>query len=97
MIEKRKPAYPALLLTQNKHRFYFCTIVVDDLLEHCFVARREEEDAQQELQRALSEGRADDISRYLSSGNGSIPTNVVLSAQDEADLQYNARSKQLAF
>src|SRR5271170_138862 len=96
MSEKRKPAYPALLLTQNKHRFYFCTIPVDDLFEYCFVARREE-DAQQGFQRALSEGRADDISRYLSSGNGSIPTNVVLSAQSEAGLQYKARSKQLAF
>lgn len=96
MAEKKKPAYPALLLTQNKHRFYFSTIPVDDLFPTCFVARREE-DPQQGFQRALSEGRADDISRYVSSGNGSIPTNVVLSAQTEADLRYNSKSKTIAF
>ncbi len=96
MPEKRAPSYPALLLTQNKHRFFFSTIPVDDLFENCFVARREE-DPQKGFQRALSESRADDISRYLSSGNGSIPTNVVLSAQPEAHLEYNARSKLLSF
>jgi DGQHR domain-containing protein len=96
MTEKRRPSYPALLLTQNKHRFYFSTIPVDDLFENCFVARRQE-DPQQGFQRALSEARADDISRYLSSGNGSIPTNVVLSAQSAGELQYNPRSKTIAF
>jgi DNA sulfur modification protein DndB len=69
---------------------------VDDLFDYCFVARRKE-DSQEGFQRALTEVRADDISRYLSSGNGSIPTNVVLSAQSEAVLQYNARSKQIIF
>ena len=93
---KQPPSYPALLLTQNKHRFYFGTVPVDDLFPHCFVARREE-DPQQGFQRALSEARADDISRYLSAGNGSIPTNVVLSAQTDAQLQYNPRSKTISF
>lgn len=96
MSMKQPPSYPALLLTQNKHRFYFGTVPVDDLFPHCFVARREE-DPQQGFQRALSEVRADDISRYLSAGNGSIPTNVVLSAQQEALLQYNPRSKTIQF
>jgi hypothetical protein len=41
--------------------------------------------------------RADDISRYLSAGNGSIPTNVVLSAQLDAQLQYIPRSKTISF
>jgi DGQHR domain-containing protein len=96
MPTKQPPSYPALLLTQNKHRFYFGTVPVDDLFPLCFVARREE-DPQQGFQRALSEPRADDISRYLSAGNGSIPTNVVLSAQVEANLQYNPRSKTISF
>src|SRR4051812_48110246 len=96
MPEKRPPAYPALLLTQNKHRFYFSTIPVDDLFDNCFVARRQE-DPQQGFQRTLAESRADDISRYLSSGNGSIPTNVVLSAQPEAGLVYSSKSKTIAF
>jgi DGQHR domain-containing protein len=96
MVNKRPPSYPALLLSQNKHRFYFCTVPVDDIFSRCFVARREE-DSVLGFQRALSEPRADDISRYLSAGNGSIPTNVVLSAQTEAELQYNARSKTISF
>jgi DNA sulfur modification protein DndB len=92
----RPHSYPALLLTQNKHRFYFSTIPVTDLFPHCFVARREEEPTLG-FQRALSEPRADDISRYLSAGNGSIPTNIVLSAQAEAGLMYNPSSKTISF
>src|SRR5205085_1280055 len=52
---------------------------------------------EQGFQRTLSEVRADDISRYLSSGNGSIPTNVVLSAQPSAEFAYNPRSKTISF
>ncbi len=96
MSDKRQPSYPALVLTQNRHRFYFSTIPVDDLFPTCFVARRQE-DPQIGFQRALSEVRADDISRYLSAGNGSIPTNIVLSAQPDATLQYNSKSKTIAF
>jgi DGQHR domain-containing protein len=96
MTVKRQPSYPALLLTQNKHRFYFSTIPVADLFPTCFVARRQEE-PQQGFQRALAESRADDISRYLSAGNGSIPTNIVLSAQPEAGLVYNSRLKTISF
>jgi DGQHR domain-containing protein len=96
MAEKRQPSYPALLLSQNKSRFYFSTIPVDDLFNNCFVARREE-DPIQGFQRALSENRADDIAKYLAAGKGSIPSNVVLSAQAEAELQYNTRSKTISF
>lgn len=96
MPDKRVPSYPALLLSQNKHRFYFSTIPVEDLFRSCFVARREE-DPQQGFQRALSEARADDISGYLAAGNGSIPSNVVLSAQEEAEFEYNPRSKTISF
>jgi len=96
MTEKRAPSYPALLLSQNKHRFYFSTIPVEDLFPNCFVARREE-DPQQGFQRALSETRAIDIGEYLAAGNGSIPSNVVLSAQEDAHLEYNTRSKTISF
>jgi DGQHR domain-containing protein len=92
----RQYSYPALVLTQNKRRFYFSTIPVDVLFPTCFVARREE-DPQQGFQRALSESRAEDVSRYLAGGKGSIPTNIVLSAQVEANFEYNSRSKTIAF
>lgn len=96
IMARKLPSYPALLLTQNKHRFYFSTVPVDDLFPCCFVVRRES-DPEQGFQRSLSEARADDIGRYLSAGTGSIPTNVVLSAQRDAALIYNNRSKTISF
>lgn len=92
----KMPSYPALVLTQNKHRFYFSTIPVEDLFPNCFVARREE-DPQMGFQRTLTESRADDIAKYLAEGVGSIPSNIVLSAQNEALLQYNSRAKTISF
>ncbi|MCL4809614.1 MAG: DGQHR domain-containing protein [Thermoanaerobaculia bacterium] len=89
-------SYPALLLAQNKHRFYFSTIPVDSLFESCFVARRDEDPATG-FQRALNESRADDIARYLADGAGSIPSNIVLSAQAPAAFRYERKSKSIFF
>ena len=95
-MSKKQPSYPALALAQNKHRFFFSTIPVQDLFPCCFVARRDE-DPDEGFQRVLTESRAEDISKYLSAGSGSIPTNVVLSAQPDANLAYNSRSKTVSF
>jgi DGQHR domain-containing protein len=93
----KKPAsYRALLITQNGRRFYFATIPVNELFPCCFVARRDEDPATG-FQRALNEGRADDIARYLSQGTGSIPSNIVLSAQSSAQLKYTARAGSISF
>lgn len=89
-------SYPALLLAQNAHRFYFATIPVDDLFDNCFVARRDEDPAAG-FQRALNETRANDIAKYLADGSGSIPSNVVLSAQDVAAFSYDRRTKSISF
>ncbi len=93
---RRAASYPALLITQNRQRFYFSTIPVDDLFAYCFVARRNE-DPLTGFQRALNEGRADDIAAYLAAGNGSIPSNIVLSAQDVAEFSYDPRTKSVSF
>jgi DNA sulfur modification protein DndB len=45
----------------------------------------------------LNESRADDIARYLSQGTGSIPSNIVLSAQAKAGLRYSARAGSISF
>ena len=90
------PSYPALLLAQNQHRFYFFTIPVEDLFPYCFVARRGE-DPIRGFQRSLNEDRADDIAVYLSSGTGSIPSNIVLSAQPRSRFRYSNRSKSVSF
>ncbi len=92
----RRSSYPALLLTQNKHRFYFATIPVDDLFSSTFVSRRDE-DTETGFQRALNEPRANDIARYLANGTGSIPSNVVLSAQSNAEFKYSSRTKTISF
>lgn len=94
--KKKATTYPALLMTQNKHRFYFTTIPVDDLFQYCFVARRDEDPASG-FQRALNETRADDIATYLADGSGSIPSNIVLSAQPNADFSYNRKTKSISF
>lgn len=92
-----KPAsYRALLITQNGRRFYFATVPVDELFPWCFVARRDE-DPVAGFQRSLNESRADDIARYLSQGTGSIPSNIVLSAQSGAQLKYSPRAGSISF
>lgn len=88
--------YPALLITQNRHRFYFTTIPVDDLFNYCFVARRDQTHTAG-FQRSLNESRADDIAAYLAAGTGSIPSNVVLSAQENANFTYNSKTKSISF
>jgi DNA sulfur modification protein DndB len=92
----KRISYPALLVVQNARRFYFATIPVDALFPSCFVARRDE-DPLAGFQRALNEARADDIARYLADGNGSIPSNIVLSAQDNTDFRYEGKTKSISF
>ena len=89
-------SYPAMPLLQNGQRFYLLSVPVRDLFPYCFVTRRLE-DPKEGFQRTLSEERANAIARYLESSQGSIPTNVVLSAQPEAALQYNSGSKTIKF
>jgi DNA sulfur modification protein DndB len=89
-------SYPALPINQNKHRFYIVTIPREDIFPFCFVARRDE-DAILGFQRNLNSDRARDIANYLDDSKGSIPTNIVLSAQESAELEYNTRNKTLRY
>lgn len=88
--------YPSLQITQNNHKFYFTTVPVSDLFPYCFVSRRKE-DSIKGFQRELNKARAEDIARYLKEGTGSIPTNVVLSAQPECEFLYNRKIKSVSF
>jgi DGQHR domain-containing protein len=89
-------SFPALLLTQNEHKFYFATMPVEDIFPYCFVASRQE-DPVEGFQRTLSRDRAEDIARYLDQSEGSIPTNIVLSAQPEAKFAYNSKTKTIRY
>ncbi|MBB4635540.1 DGQHR domain-containing protein [Longimicrobium terrae] len=94
--KKKGVAYPALLITQNSRRFYFSTIPVDDLFPSCFVSRRDD-DPLTGFQRGLNESRANDIAQYLAAGSGSIPSNIVLSAQTSTGFSYSRSSKSISF
>lgn len=89
-------SYPAMPLVQNGQRFFLLSVPVQDLYPYCFVTRRLE-DPVDGFQRTLSEDRANAIARYLENSKGSIPTNVVLSAQPEARLIYRSGPKTLKF
>lgn len=89
-------SFPALILTQNNHKFYFVTIPIEDIFPYCFVASRNE-DPIQGFQRMLNEERALDIAKYLDKSQGSIPTNIVLSAQADSQISYNSKNKTIKF
>jgi len=89
-------SFPAVPIVQNEQRFYFTTIPVSALFESCFVVSRDE-NSSEGFQRKLNRTRAEDIAKYLSNGKGSIPTNIVLSAQEDSDTTYNSRSKLIAY
>lgn len=95
-VSAKPVSYPSLIMTQNNHRFFLTSIPVSDLFPWSFVSSRVEDNIQG-FQRQVSKQRADDISQYLNHGTGSIPTNVVLSAQVDAGIKYNSRSKTISF
>ncbi len=102
VLVRKRPAlgstasYPALAISQNNHRFYFLTIPQEDIFPYCFVATRSA-DPLEGFQRNLDEKRAHDIAKYLDDSEGSIPTNIVLSAQENAELNYDASTKLVKF
>lgn len=100
MATSRKKAkavsYPCLMMMQNNHRFFLTSIPVSALFEYCFISNRTEDNIQG-FQRQLSQSRATDIAKYLNKGAGSIPTNIVLSAQPAAGLTYSSTNKTIAF
>lgn len=80
----RSPSYTALKIDQNGHYIYFATIPIDELFQYCIVERRHENPTEG-FQRRLNESRAEDIAEYLNTEANSIPINIVLSAQPEAE------------
>lgn len=92
----RSPGYSALKIEQNGHLIYVTTIPIDDLFEYCVVERRNENPTEG-FQRRLSESRADEIAEYLNSEDNSIPINIVLSAQSEAEFVHVRENKAISF
>ena len=89
-------SYVAVPMAQNKQKFYITTIPAEDIFPYCFVARRDE-DSLKGFQRNLNEERARDIAKYLDDSQGSIPTNIILSSQEDAELLYNSKNKTIKY
>jgi DGQHR domain-containing protein len=92
----KKLSYSASLVSQREHRFYTLTMPSDVLATTCFVSAREE-DPVMGFQRLLDEKRAKEIATYIDSGFGTIPTSIILSAQDGAQFNYVRHTKTVEF
>ena len=93
---QKQESYAAVLVPQGKHRFYSLAMPIEVLAETCFVTTREQ-DPEKGFQRLLDEKRAKEIAQYIDSGLGTIPTNVVLSAQPNAGFHYDSEKKTISF
>ncbi|KRB27810.1 DGQHR domain-containing protein [Acidovorax sp. Root70] len=84
------------LVRQGEHRFYSLTLPSELLAETSFVIARDE-DPVKGFQRELDEKRAREIAAYIDSGLGTIPSAIILSAQPDAELEYDSSRKSLSF
>lgn len=84
------------LVRQGEHRFYSFTMPSDVLAESCFVVNRDE-DPIEGFQRELDKKRATEIANYIDSGLGTIPSSIVLSAQEGCDFVYDSKNKSISF
>lgn len=84
------------LVRQGEHIFYSLTLPTDLLAKACFVISREE-DPVEGFQRLLDKNRAREIAAYIDNGLGTIPSAIVLSAQDDAELLYDSKRKSISF
>ncbi|XKE44235.1 DGQHR domain-containing protein [Halomonas organivorans] len=83
-------------VTQGRHRFYTCTIPSDILAKCCFVTTRDDDPAKG-FQRVLDKKRALEIAKFVDEGMGTIPTSIILSAQDDAQLEIIGKGKTISF
>ena len=86
----------ALECTQNKKKFYIATMESNDLKDMCFVSRRKEEPIKG-FQRLLNKKRVKSIATYLDDEKGVIPSAIILSAQDNAKIRYEAKTQKISF
>jgi DGQHR domain-containing protein len=88
--------YSVSLVKQGRHQFYTLTMPSAVLAETCIVTSRKE-DPKLGFQRELDERRALDIANYIDDDMGTIPSSIVLSAQNNAELKIVGKGKTLEF
>jgi DGQHR domain-containing protein len=86
----------AVLITQGNHKFYTCTMDSDVLASNAFVVSRSE-DPKEGFQRYLNKSRAMEIAEYIDTGFGTVPSSIVLSAQEDAEFEYDSKAKTINF
>ena len=84
-----------LICRQNDKEFYVTIMNSRDLKEMCFVSRKKEE-PMKGFQRLLNQKRAKAIANYLDKGAGVIPPALILSAQSNAQIQYDKERGELS-
>lgn len=89
-------SFAAILSTQGKFKFYIVAMPSNILGKTCFTIGRDE-DPIEGFQRRFDENRADAIASYIDQGVGSIPTAIILSAQENANLNYSSSTKTISF
>ncbi|MFS0788644.1 DGQHR domain-containing protein [Shouchella sp. 1P09AA] len=87
---------PAIECKQNNNTFYTTIMTSDDLKEVCFITRRNE-DNDKGFQRLLNKSRAKDIARYLDEKKGTIPSSIILSAQNNVRITFDDDDSELIF
>lgn len=84
------------LIRQGEHKFYAFTMPSDVLADCCYVVNRDE-DPIEGFQRVLDKKRAKEIAAYIDSGLGTIPSSIVLSAQEDCNFEYDSKRKSVSF
>ena len=93
---EEKERYSANLITQGRHKFYSLTLPSDILGKTCYITSRDE-DPIEGFQRILDVKRAKQIADYIDNGLGTIPTAIILSAQQISNFDYNNKNKTIGF
>lgn len=86
----------AIECSQNGKSFFITIINSNKLKEMCFVSRKKE-DPLKGFQRLLNPKRAKDIANYLDMNKGVIPSALIVSAQDNADIRFDKKNMSVSF
>lgn len=81
---------------QNKTKFYSLTMPSDILAKCCFVSTRDD-DPLAGFQRVLDEKRALEIAKYIDEGHGTIPSSIIVSAQECAEIEIVGKGRTLEY
>lgn len=88
--------FTASNITQNKKRFYSLSVPMDVLSRCCFATPREE-DPIEGFQRVLDKRRAQQIAHYIDEEGGTIPSAIILSAQEVAGIEVIGKGRTIEF